>query len=146
MSEDNMEKLERIVKFYPAFDKRSPEPSKNYGVHCVDLLMLVRGPKGAVQFKLFTGWYLPNVVKEHENRADHLFCHPTPADLGYHAHTPQYEDQEPISAECEWLGGPCYYDGSGLNAQRIYDVLLVEGDEGVWRELEEYYKELFNGS
>jgi hypothetical protein len=45
---------------------------------------------------------------------------------------------------CRYLDGkPCYYDGSSLNAERIFDVLTAEGDEGVWRELEAYYHATF---
>lgn len=87
---------------------------------------------------------------------------PLPADLGYHSPVPQYEGQLPIGIRikynddyseelgtegeariCEYLGKPCYYDGSGLNAERIYHIMLQEGEKGVWRELEEYYVELF---
>lgn len=190
-----MSALERIVRFYPAYDKRDPDPKKNYGIHGVELLMLVKGEKGAVQFKLSTNWQLPHVTKETVERtiakaAVHgatampqvksitggsfedvermmesvsrlaglgprrtmldsidlkCFFLPTPVDLGYHSYTPHYEGQEPVSSECEWLGGkPCYYDGSTLNAERIFDVLVAEGDEGVWRELEVYYMDLFD--
>ena len=52
--------------------------------------------------------------------------------------------QTPISNSCQYLDGrPCYYNGSSLNAERIYEVLLREGDEGVQRELEDYYSETF---
>lgn len=187
-----MANLQRIVKFYPAFDKRDPDPSKNYGIGGVSLLMLVKGEKGAAQFTLSTNWHLPHVtedtlkstiaraqafgaseqvqvsedfggmadVSERMESAKRMIgmsrpygldeidlkCRflPLPTDLGYHSFTPRYEDQTCISESCEWLDGkPCYYDGSGLNAERIYDVLLKEGDEGVWRELEIYYMELF---
>jgi hypothetical protein len=68
--------------------------------------------------------------------------HPMPADLGYHWRTPRYAGQE-AREDCHALGGaPCYYDGSGLNANRIYEVLLREGSEGVWRSLEQMYAEL----
>ena len=142
--------FERMVKFYPAFDKRNPEPSKNYGVHGVDLLMVVKGDKGAVQFKLFTNWMLPHVVEERMNKPmfDDMdikcFYMPQPADLGYHSYKPVYEGQTPITKSCELLDGkPCYYDGSGLNAERIYKVLLEKGSDGVWQELEDYYREVF---
>ena len=235
-----MSKLERIIKFAPAFDKRDPDPKKNYGTHGVELKMVVKGSKGAVQFVLFTNWQLPHVTKESENRlcakieemfrkrsaaentvitADmpdgikslinevnsvaihieqsleeeislqlHCFWQPCPADLGYHSRVPMYEGHtaigsvkyntkqsvelyeglikenllESMSEEeklnilipertetgtftpCDYLdGAPCYYDGSGLNADRIYKILLTEGSDGVWRELEEYYEEIF---
>lgn len=39
--------MERITKFYPAFDKRSSIPGKNYGIHGVELRMILKGNKGA---------------------------------------------------------------------------------------------------
>jgi hypothetical protein len=149
--------MERIVIFSPAFDKRHPEPGKNYGIHGVELKMVLKGDKGATQFVLYTNWMLPHVTKEMDNRILResttgrlsdisLRCtyHPLPADLGYHSPVPQYEGQSICSQSCEYLDGkPCYYDGSGLNAERIYEVLLKEGSEGVWKELENYYNDLF---
>lgn len=44
---------------------------------------------------------------------------------------------------CEYIGCPCYYDGSSLNADRIYDILLERGSDGVWEELEKYYTDTF---
>lgn len=136
--------LERRVVFAPAFDKRDPNPSKNYGIHGVDMRMYVIGPRGAVQFVLYTGWHLPHVREELDARPSRKRCldHPMPADLGYHSPIPTYEGQEEWGRDnCELLGCRCYYDGSGLNAERIYEVLLREGSEGVWRELEAYYDE-----
>ncbi len=149
--------MEKLIKFYPAFDKRNPEPHKNYGIHGVDLRMILKGDKGAVQFVLYTNWMLPHVTKELDRRTlkearegvlndISLWCtyHPQPVDLGYHSPVPMYDGQSIASESCEYLDGkPCYYDGSGLNAERIYEVLLREGSDGVWRELEEFYRELF---
>lgn len=70
--------------------------------------------------------------------------HPIPADLGYHSPKPVYEGQTPISDSCEYLNDkPCYYDGSGLNAKKVFNTLLEFGSEGVWSYLEDYYKETF---
>ena len=44
---------------------------------------------------------------------------------------------------CEVIGGPCYYDGSSLNAERLIQPFLEGGSDAVWRELEEYYHETF---
>ena len=140
--------FERIVEFRPAFDKRDPDPAKNYGIHGVDLRMVLRGELGAVQFLLYTNWQLPHVTLEAQSqpirdRIDlKIRWMPLPADLGYHSPTPKHEGQE--ERDCDLLpGGKCYYDGSGLNAQRIYETLLRAGSDGVWKELEEYYSELF---
>ena len=138
--------LERVLTFAPAFDKRHAEPNKNYGIHGVEMRFVVRGPHGATQFVLYTNWQLPAVRAEFERRGCDFYCRnkPMPADLGYHSRTPRYEDQTSMGPCTELGGAPCYYDGSSLNAERIFDVLCAEGDAGVWRELEAFYAELFS--
>jgi len=142
-----LDDFERTVIFLPAFDKRDSDPSKNYGIHGVGVRFVLKGPEGAVQFLLFTGWHLPHVQEELVGKChtEHHFCSlkPMPADLGYHSPTPHYEGQEPISDDCEFIGGPCYYDGSTLNAEPVFNRLLAEGDAGVWDELEAFYHSTF---
>lgn len=142
--------FERIVHMEPAYDKRAPEPAKNYGIHGVNLRMILKGPLGATQFLLFTNWQLPHVTEESLAREIHrgerigLKCSflPMPADLGYHWLTPRYEGQETMGP-CEYCDGkPCFYDGSGLNAEGVFEILLREGSDGVWKKLEAYYHQL----
>lgn len=134
--------LTREVQLLPAYDKR-PE----YGVHCVELRMVLTGTKGVVQFVLYTGWYLPE-NKETSERLGSIFNgRPMPAELGYHARKPVRDWQkkdEPSFGSCEYLDGdPCWYDGSGLNAERVYQLLLKGGSDAVWEELESYYEAVF---
>lgn len=144
-------KLERITELTPAWDRTDPDPNKSYGIHSVELRMVLKGPLGATQFVLYTNWHLPEVSTRLLQRPievigsdPHWSVRPQPADVGYHSPTPRYEGQPCTQEECEYLDGkPCYYDGSGLAAEDMYVVLLREGSEGVWRELEEQYKELF---
>ena len=69
---------------------------------------------------------------------------PLPADVGYHSPTPLYEGQTVCSDHCEYLDGkPCYYDGSGLFAEEVYQKLVEGGSDEVWKILEERYMELF---
>lgn len=134
--------FERRVEFSPAYDKRDPDPKKNYGIGSVNIRFVLIGDKRAVQFYLMTGsWVLPHVAEEY--KAKGLVSEVLPADLGYHSPVPMYDGHDSITENCEYIGGPCYYDGSGLAANRIWKVLLEEGDKGVWRELEEYYLDLF---
>lgn len=148
--------FQRIVEFSAAYDKRHPEPSKNYGIHGVDLRMVLKGPLGATQFLLSTGWYLPETIGARRDQWGGLFDYgkalhehgwggsPLPCDLGYHSPHPIYEGQAVCQDACEYLDGkPCYYDGSGLNASRPFEALLREGDEGVWRVLGDYYLSTF---
>ena len=147
----NQVRYERLVQMSPAFDKRHPDPKRNYGIHGVDLRMILKGPEGAVQFVLYTNWQLPHVAQETVNRIENgasriaIECAfmPMPADLGYHWTKPRYDGQTQM--DCEYVAcGKCYYDGSTMNAERIYEVLLREGSEGVWRELESFYNDLVN--
>lgn len=133
--------LERIVKFGPAWHRVHEDPKQNYGVHGVELRMLLRGPLGATQFLLYTGWFLPQTLEWWKSRGIGHDCRPTPADRGYHWSVPLYGDQ--TRRECDLLpGGYCYYDGSSLNADDTYKELLEKGDAGVWADLEAYYHEL----
>lgn len=135
--------LERRLDILPAYDKRHKEPGKNYGIHGVDMRWYVIGPEGAVQFVLYTNWQLPHVQKDFDSRVDrqfpHLACHPLPADIGYHSRVPRYEGQH--SRKCHLLKGPCYYDGSVLQADEFYNILVTEGGEALWLALEKRYQE-----
>ena len=164
--------MEKITNISPAFDRRDPDPSKNYGIHGCDLRMILKGELGAVQFVLSTNWMLPSVREESlanpksisykEHYPFTFVQEPMPVDIGYHSPTPLYEDQLPIGqrpkydddfnqigvtgepSPCEYLDGkPCYYDGSSLGSIPIWELLLKEGSDGVWKYLEEYYVERF---
>lgn len=140
-----MSKFKKNVYFTPAFDKRHVDPNKNYGIHCVDIRFVLKGENGAVQFSLFSGWFLPETEEEYKAKGiDIKNSYPMATDLGYHSYVPMYESQPQIIDKCEHLDGkPCYYDGSSLNAIPILERLLREGDKAVWEKLEEYYITLF---
>lgn len=139
---------QRRIEWRPAFDRRHPDPAKNYGIHGVEMRWLVVGPEGAIQFLVFTGWQLPHVVKEFEQKpCSRMFgtcscgawSKPMAADLGYHSRVPRYEGQSAIDENCEYIGGPCFYDGSSLNAEQPFELLLSNGEAAVWQFLEGYY-------
>ena len=125
--------FERMLEFRPAYDRTK----EGYGIHCMEMCFVLKGEHGAVQFLLMTGWYLKHL------RGKSGLDKPLPADLGYHSFVPQYEDQSPMSGECNILGAQCYYDGSTVAAEPVFEALLEKGEEGVWAILEERYVELF---
>jgi hypothetical protein len=135
----------RRTEWAPAFDRRDPDPKKNYGIHGVEVRFLVGNEDGVVQFLLYTNWMLKHVQEEHrEQYGHHVLMAPLPADLGYHSPTPKYEGHGSMGP-CPYLNGrECYYDGSGLNAERIYWLLVEKGDEAMWKELEAYHAKLFD--
>lgn len=133
-------KLTREIKWRPAFDKRNPDPNKNYGIHGAEMAWYLKGPEGAIQFVIYTNWHLPHVRAEGEGRWEPFMWQPEAADIGYHSPVPRYEGQKPVESECKLLGGPCYYDGSSLNAEPILETLIRDGDEAVWEEMARYYE------
>ena len=138
--------MERKVYFEPGYDKRSSDPSKNYGINGMQIRFVLKGERGAIQFLLMTDWFPPHVQQERwRNQVPAIFeVSPMAADIGYHALDPQYEGQGAIDDACPILDGkPCYYDGSSLNAEPIRDRFLAEGDAAVWEELERWYKNQF---
>jgi hypothetical protein len=143
--------MEKAVYFEPGYDKRSTDPAKNYDIRGMSIRFVLKGERGAVQFLLFTDWYPKEVQEERffrqrwDKKARPYFfeLQPIAVDLGYHAREPQYEGQEMMTESCELLGGPCYYDGSGLAADPIRDRLLTEGDKAVWEALEQRYIDQF---
>ena len=131
--------FERVIKFRPAFDKRHPDASKNYGINGMELQFYLKGPKGAIQFILGTGMQLKHVKKEHELKgySGGWMAY----DIGYHSPVPRYEGQTPMDVNCEWTGDEkCYYDGSSLQADEIAERFIAEGEDYLWPELERQYK------
>lgn len=132
-----MSEFRREVCFEPGFDHRNdPDPKqREYGCHGMDIRFLLHGPRGSVQFLLYTGWlpgqsyYRPSPLR------------PTGADVGYHWDSPQYDGQSP--RECTVRpGGRCYYDGSGLAAEELFERFTAESDAAVWSTLEQRYADL----
>ena len=155
-----MSGFERITQFDPAYDRRD----EGYGVHGVDLRMILVGELGAVQFVLSTGWPHPSSIGlgtpdpygdwmhryqdgfREQNEWDHqgrkCGLYPSAVDLGYHSPTPRYEGQTEM--DCHILpGGKCFYDGSGLNASAPFLALVTGGSDAVWEFLEGYYADVF---
>lgn len=146
-----MNQFEKIIEIMPAFDKRA----EGYGIGSSSLRMILRDTetKQAVQFAMYLGWYLPGSLPESSplTRKVHRgfrsvaaeSSDPMPFDLGYHAIAPRYEGQMLMDENCEVTGGVCYYDGSSLNAYDAWQILVADGHEGLWRFLEDYYRETF---
>lgn len=142
--------LQRIVDLSPAWDRRHPDPNKNYGIHGVELRMVLTGPLGATQFVVYTNWHLPHVMAEQLARHSgsprdvELFFSPMAADVGYHSPVPLYEGQQSMGS-CPYLDGQeCYYDGSGLRAKEWFrEIFLPLGSDGIWEALEKEYRERF---
>ena len=160
--------LERRVYFQPGYHKVHEDPKKNYGVHGMSVMMLLIGPKGAIHFSFGTGMMLKETYEWWEKRGLHHEPYKMHMgyDVGYHSPKPMYEGQElrwptkmrktgesvtdvefdkvgKEAPNCEWLGVPCYCDGSAMRAEEWEDAIIRGGDDKIWEMLEEEYKLLF---
>jgi len=124
-----------------------PKEGGSHGRSGLDIVFLVHGNKGAVQFKLSTGW-MPLYskvsrigVRSLNNELSDLY--PMPIDLGYHSYEPMYEGHTSVG-KCEILKGKkCYYDGSSLNSHDAYYTLINAGENALWEFLEQFYRNVF---
>ena len=141
-------KFERIVKFSPPFDKRSKVPGKNYGMGSMKIWFILKGKKGAVQILLSTALYTQNIVLEYAQKQDNYIAKQDTFDcwdVGFHSKKrPEYMDTSQKN-ECD-IFGKCYYDGSSLRGEhdKVPKIFLEKGEEGIFKYLEKYYKEVFN--
>lgn len=149
--------MNREIKFvpYPMSDGESSS----------QLWFQLFGELGMVELDISTNWYTPKVTERRlqEMKKDvwlqkedfllrHFWMGPQPLDLCYFSPVRKSED------DCYWEDGaihhapnivPCYYgykysDEDGNDAKEVaYQLLLHEGNDGVWKYLEQYYVEVF---
>jgi hypothetical protein len=124
--------MEKIIKFNPAFDKRNPDPSKDYGIHCMEMHMVLKGSLGAISFSIYTGWYLEH-IDNHFEASGAAVC--------YHSPVAKYEDQTPREHKCEYLDGniPCYSDCTYIGGHDLFIEFVAKGEDYVWQALERRY-------
>lgn len=139
-----MSNLVRELIITPGFDKRDADPKKNYGVGGCNLRFYVHNARRtkSVQLILYTCWLPPKTQEEAMYKDHHIGTQPMGADLGYHSPKPMYKGQSRMVCDLS-KRGYCFYDGSGLAADRLRDILLTEGSDKTWEALEEYWHELF---
>ena len=140
-----MTDFEKIIQFMPAFDKRSPDPKRNYGVGAMKILFILKGELGATQFVFSTGCLLKHVQDEFWNNCHDRKYNPfewNGFDIGYHSPKPMYEGQTEM--DCDLIdGGKCYYDGTSLGASEFAPEFVAKGEDAVWKKLKEVYEDRF---
>lgn len=134
---------EEIIRFKMPFDLRHENPSKNYGIHGLDMWFIFKKNNKAVQFMLCFNSYLKSVSSSH---GGDIMAY----DIGYHSDIPMWEGQS--SNDCDLLdGGKCYYDGSSLYAPTIWDELQEKAvgnkdfniEKEIFIKLREYWDNTF---
>ena len=133
-------KYVRQIKFIPAYDRRDSNPDKNYGIHGVTMHFILKGKEGGIDLCLYTNWHLPHVRDEliEKNHCE-IFFLPMPAGLYEHSKRRKYEQQTEIN-ECDICDGePCYCAGSSTASDKLFDILVSQGENAFWSEMERFY-------
>jgi len=133
--------FERRTEIRPAFDKRDPDPKKNYGIHGCELCFFLIKDNRAIQFIIYTDFHLSH-VREEMREKPHWGS--MGADVGYHSPEPMYDGQNAMGKDCHLIEGPCYYDGSSLQAEDMFNLLCEKGSDEVWKEMEKNWNDFFH--
>lgn len=130
--------LERRVQFRPGFDKR--DTPENHGIFGGALWFTVVGPMGAVSFELHTDWYPPS-VPQHLWQAMAFRPYPKAAHVSWHTPVPA---GTPDAVSCEYSETDyCLPETAYHYADRHRELLLNEGSEAMWAQLEQDYRKEF---
>lgn len=148
-----------ILESRPAYDRRDPNPARNYGIGSVTLHFTLVGPKGAVSWQLLTGWMPTSVLAERfgmvsstgkayahlaRGSAADAFGHSLPdaGEVAWHHPEPHRLGAEP--QKCPYLpAGLCYNDVGYTAGEAILEGLLKGGVTAVWDLLAEHYRHTF---
>ena len=141
--------FERRTFVYPAFDcilqlgehAGHPQGGRSHGRGGMKIRHVLYRPDLSVQLVWYPGVYLPETTKDLSRFGSWPEAfHPMAADLGYHS--PTKPNQWAFGGPCDLYPDGCWYDGSGLNAEPVLDLLIREGDEAMWQRLEGYHTEM----
>jgi len=133
---------ERIMRISMPFDKRHPNPKKNYGISPMVIYLIYLKDNNATQFSFSVPFYLPHVACNLPHKS---LWEGMGYDVGYHANKPQYESQTPMK-NCDLLKeGQCYYDGSSLLADERYKQFIGRENafDWAWKQLEQDWENKF---
>lgn len=131
--------FERRMYLTAAWDRRDPDPRKNYGVHGVDLHFALIGPLGAVSWRLMTPWVLPQVAEWWATLPAPVLYTPTADGVYWHR---QVDGLETAGAQpCNFFGACVAEQIGSISREDVLEALIAQGDAGVWAVLERTYHE-----
>lgn len=124
MIEQQVGDFKRIISVIPSGDGQ------------VQIRYYIVGKKGAVDFHMHT-------AGKDITRAFGAKGNIYGGGVEGHHKKPIYEGQTPIK-DCKIIEGDCYCDGSSLYAmERVFPDFMNEGEEAIWRHLENTYSDWF---
>jgi hypothetical protein len=98
-------------------------------------VFVLHGQLGTVQFVF-------HALKRPDSKYGFKTYEHMPWDLGFHWDRKPYKGASKMH-ECRYREqGYCWYGGSGLNANDVYEAFEKGGTESLWPVLEKYYSEI----
>lgn len=144
--------VEHSIRILASYDYRD-DPNDTRGAHGTDIMLVTKGPAGAITCRISTGWvarplargYLRGADRQQRNHkpgvdAALADCYPTGAGIASHSAT-QDRDYWSGPGPCDVLGGFCYGDTGFLVSDDILLALVEGGDEAAFAKLDEFYAE-----
>jgi hypothetical protein len=141
----------REIKILPGYDHRDDMTDR--GAHGCDMILILRGPDGAIAARISTGWMTHPLAGRYVHRGGrqarrdkpgvdagvaHLY--PSGSYVGAHSLKPReaYLSSDP---ECSWLdGAPCYGDGSFTMADEVLEALAAGGSDAAFERMASLYQ------
>ena len=146
-----MTEFTREIKVYASYDHRD-EPNDQRGAHGAELVLILRGPLGAIAARISTGWvsqplagsYVPGRGKQLrrdkpgvDNGLTDIY--PSGSYVGAHSYEPRQHFEQ--DGPCDWLGAAvCYGDGSYMASDKVLELLVAGGSDAAFEHLESLYQ------
>jgi hypothetical protein len=133
-----------VVTFERRYDFRKGynKLAEGKGVHGMEIHFHLVGELGAVSFELSTGW-VPDQKPTVNRTVSDLF--PMGNLVGFHWKTQKFGFQTRSTNECPLTGGACWWDASFLAGDDLLRILIDQGEEPLWAELEARYAAYVDG-
>lgn len=144
-----MSDLEHYIRAYAGYDYRD-EPDDQRGAHGLDLMIITKGPLGAVTCKIGTGWMLRPLAhgivgRGPQERRDKPGVDRTlaggPSGFGVASHSlTQDRDWWSETGPCEILeAATCWGETGYLVSDSVVEALVAGGDVAAFARLDELY-------
>jgi hypothetical protein len=145
-----MTDLEHSIRAYAGYDYRD-EPHDDRGAHGLDLMLITKGPLGAITCRISTGWMLRPLVlgmvrgdpqkRRKKPGVDGRTADLWPSGSGVTSHSLTKErDYWSEIGPCDVLGvEACWGDTGYVVADEVLWSLIFGGDEAAFAKLDEFY-------
>lgn len=137
------------IRVHPGYDYRD-DPSGTRGAHNLSLDFILRGPEGAINWTLNTGWLHRPLAgamvrgrtpdRRDKPGADARLYDLYPSAGGVSSHLHDKREEYMLGPNpCNIIGGSCYGDTGYTIGDEVLEAMFVGGHEAVWTKLREIY-------